>query len=29
MQFEVAMSAKMRVLLGTNNGSRVPAMSRV
>ncbi|WMV36840.1 hypothetical protein MTR67_030225 [Solanum verrucosum] len=29
MEFELAMSAKMRVLLGTNNGSRVPATSRV
>ncbi|WMV26413.1 hypothetical protein MTR67_019798 [Solanum verrucosum] len=29
MQFELAMSARMRVRLGTNNGSRVSATSRV
>ncbi|WMV19259.1 hypothetical protein MTR67_012644 [Solanum verrucosum] len=29
MEFELAMSARMRVHLGTNNGSRVPAISRV
>ncbi|WMV51444.1 hypothetical protein MTR67_044829 [Solanum verrucosum] len=29
MEFELAMSIRMRVRLGTNNGSRVPATSRV
>ncbi|WMV55374.1 hypothetical protein MTR67_048759 [Solanum verrucosum] len=29
MKFEFRRSARMRVRLGTNNGSRVPAMSRV
>ncbi|WMV30882.1 hypothetical protein MTR67_024267 [Solanum verrucosum] len=29
MEFELAMSARMRVRLGTNNGSRVSAMPRV
>ncbi|WMV41307.1 hypothetical protein MTR67_034692 [Solanum verrucosum] len=29
MEFELAMSAKMRVRLGTNNGSRVLVTSRV
>ncbi|WMV26660.1 hypothetical protein MTR67_020045 [Solanum verrucosum] len=29
MEFELAMSARMKVRLGTNNGSRVPATSRV
>ncbi|WMV32563.1 hypothetical protein MTR67_025948 [Solanum verrucosum] len=29
MEFELAMLAIMRVCLGTSNGSRVPAMSRV
>ncbi|WMV09487.1 hypothetical protein MTR67_002872 [Solanum verrucosum] len=29
MKFELAMSSRMMVHLGTNNGSRVPATSRV
>ncbi|WMV49395.1 hypothetical protein MTR67_042780 [Solanum verrucosum] len=29
MQFKFAMLARMRVRLGTNNGSRVPATSMV
>ncbi|WMV19665.1 hypothetical protein MTR67_013050 [Solanum verrucosum] len=29
MEFELAMSARMRVRLGINSGSRVPITSRV
>ncbi|WMV54319.1 hypothetical protein MTR67_047704 [Solanum verrucosum] len=29
MQFKLVMSARMRVRLGTSNGLRVPATSRV
>ncbi|WMV59153.1 hypothetical protein MTR67_052538 [Solanum verrucosum] len=29
MEFELAMSARMRVCLGTSNGSRVSVTSRV